>query len=72
MHISEMYMYMRKEGYKIGNLYILLIVTIFLQFALFLCRKSSGMHSKNVNLYKELLYGNVYLNLNLRETLCCY
>lgn len=71
-----MYMCMRKEGCKTWNLreslYILQTETIFLQFALFLCRKISGIHSKSVNLSKEFLHGNVYLNFNLKEILCCY
>lgn len=76
MHISKLYMYMRKEGYKTqnlrGSLYILQTETQFLQFALFLCRKISGIHSKSINRYKELPHGNVNLNFNLEETLCCY
>lgn len=67
MHISKLYICMRKEGYKTWNLreslYILQIETIFL-FALFLCRKISGIHPKSVNLYKELLHGDVYLNFS--------
>lgn len=68
MHISKLYFYMRKEGYKTWNLreslYILQIETVFLQFALFLCKKISGIHSKSVNFYKELIHGNVYLNFS--------
>lgn len=62
MHICKLSMYIRKEGLQAE--------TKFLQFALFLCRKISGIHSKSVNLYEELPHGNVNLNFSLRGTLC--
>jgi len=72
MHTRKMYMYMRKEASKTGelreSLYILLIEKKFLQFASILCRKISEIHSKNVNLYKEFLHGNVHLNFCLVES----
>lgn len=72
MHTRKMYMYRRKEAYKTRelreSLYILLIETIFHQYVLFLCRKISGIYSKNISLYKEFLHGDVHLNSSLRET----
>lgn len=72
IHTRKMYNYMRKEAYKTGelreSLYILLIETTFYQFASFLCGNISGIHSKNVSPFKELLHGNVHLNFSLRET----